>query len=442
MPAPPLTPSATTPAGDGTAASPSPRGALLIVFLTVFIDLLGFGIVLPVMPRQAEPYLADLGLPPIAVGVSIGILFSVFSLMQFIFSPMWGRISDRIGRRPMLILSLLGSVVFYALYGLAVMFPADQAATALTLMLLSRIGAGIAGASVGTAAAVIADCTTPENRARGMALIGIAFGAGFTLGPLIGYFGLALFQQQPWGVGAIASLLSFVALLIAIFVFKETRRPGARAAKEFPSMSRTAAVLRMPQVGALVLIYFLSIFSFANFEATLARLTESAFRMSDDGNFLVFAFIGLMLMIAGGLYRPLAKRLPETRLLAAGIGLMILGLGGVGGVAWAVHGGPPANDWLLEKLFYLASAVAVAGFAFVNPSVSALISKSADPDRQGEVLGVNQSFASLGRILGPFVGSMLFAMNAAHTLPFVVAVAVLSVVAALVPRLGGAAGER
>ncbi|MFM8708119.1 MAG: MFS transporter, partial [Planctomycetia bacterium] len=365
-----------------TPGDVAPRGALLIVFLTVFIDLLGFGIVLPVMPRQAEPYLAALGLSPLGIGISIGVLFSVFSLMQFVFSPMWGRLSDRIGRRPMLILSLLGSVVFYALYGVAVTFPTDQAATAIGLMLLSRIGAGIAGASVGTAAAVIADCTTPENRARGMALIGIAFGLGFTLGPLIAYFGLTIFRQQPWGVGALASMLSFVALLMAIFVFRETRRPGARAAKEIPSMSRTAAVLRMPQVGPLVLIYFLSIFSFANFEATLARLTESAFRMTDDGNFLVFAFIGLMLLIAGGLYRPLAKRLPETRLLTAGVGLMIRGLGGVGLVAWAVHGLGARHGWPLEKLFYLAAAVAVAGFAFVNPSVSALISRSADPDRQ------------------------------------------------------------
>jgi len=409
----------------------------LIVFLTVFIDLLGFGIVLPVMPRQAEPYLDALGLSPIAAGATIGVLFSVFSLMQFIFSPLWGRISDSIGRRPMLLLSLLGSVVFYALYGFAVTFPADQAAMALAIMLLARIGAGIAGASVGTAAAVIADCTTPENRARGMALIGIAFGAGFTLGPLIAYFGLALFKQQPWGVGALASLLSLLAFALAFFVFKETRRPGARSAKEFPSLSRTATVLRMPYVGVLVLIYFLTIFSFANFEATLARLTESAFSMSDDDNFLVFAFIGLMLMIAGGLYRPLAKRLPETRLLATGIALMILGLGGVGLVAWAVHGRPPGDQWPLDKLFYVAAALAVAGFAFVNPSVSALISKGADPDRQGEVLGVNQSFASLGRILGPFVGSMLFTLNAAHTLPFVAAVAVLSFVATLLPRLGG-----
>ena len=359
--------------------------------------------------------------------------------MQFIFSPLWGRISDRIGRRPMLLLSLVGSVVFYALYGFAVTVPTDRATTALALMLLSRVGAGIAGASVGTAAAVIADCTTPANRARGMALIGIAFGAGFTLGPLIAYFGLALFSQRPWGVGALASMLSFVALLIAFFIFKETRRPGVRSAKEFPSMSRTAAVLQMPQVGALVLIYFLAIFSFANFEATLARLTEAAFQMNNDDNFLVFAFIGLMLMFAGGIYRPLAKRLPETRLLTAGIAMMMLGLACVGLVAWGVSG-RQGDAGLLKTLFYAASAMAVAGFAFVNPSVSALISKNADPDRQGEVLGVNQSFSSLGRILGPFVGSMLFALNSTHTLPYVVAVAVLMFVATLLPRLSRPAG--
>jgi MFS family permease len=405
------------------------------VFLTVFIDLLGFGIVLPVMPRQAEPYLAALGLPPVGVGAMIGVLFSVFSLMQFLFSPIWGRVSDRIGRRPMLILSLVGSVVFYAVYGLAVTFPTDRAALAVGLMLLSRIGAGIAGASVGTAAAVIADCTPPDRRARGMALIGIAFGAGFTLGPLIAYFGLALFRQQPWGVGALASMLSFVALLIAIFVFPETRRPGHRAAKDFMSVSRTAAVLGMPAVGALVLIYFLSIFAFANFEATLARLTQEAFGMTDDDNFLVFAFIGIVLMFAGGLYRPLAKRLPESRLLAAGVGLLIVGLAGLGGVAWLVYRDPAAGiSALLENAFYTMASVAVVGFAFVNPSVSALISRNADPERQGEVLGVNQSFASLGRILGPFLGSLLFSLHESRTLPFAMAVGVLLVVAALVPR--------
>ena len=428
-------PTPSTPPAAGTPAGTSPRGALLIVFLTVFIDLLGFGIVLPVMPRQVEPYLNALGLSPLARGAAIGLLFSVFSLMQFLFSPLWGRVSDRIGRRPMLLLSLAGSVVFYAVYGWAVTFPPEQAAAAIGLMLAARVGAGIAGASVGTAAAVIADCTTPENRARGMARIGIAFGAGFTLGPLIAYFGLGLFGRQPWGVGAIASLLSLIAFLIALGVFRETRRPGSRAAKEFPSLARTAGVLAMPTVGTLVLVYFLSIFAFANFEATLARLTESAFGMNDDDNFLVFAFIGAMLMLAGGLYRPLAKRLPEVSLLAGGVGLMILGLSLVAFVAWAASGGAAAGTGRLANLFYVAAAVAVAGFACVNPSVSALISKRTDPDRQGEVLGVNQSFASLGRILGPLAGSILFDVNAAHTLPFVAAVVTLVGVAAILPRI-------
>jgi MFS family permease len=373
--------------------------------------------------------------------VVIGLLFSVFSLMQFLFSPLWGRLSDHYGRRPLLLLSLAGSVVFYALYGWAATAATDpppsaeRAAWALGLMLLSRIGAGIAGASVGTAAAVIADCTTPENRARGMALIGIAFGGGFTLGPLIAYFGLALFDRQPWGVGAIASLLSLVAFLLALVVFRETRPPGPGAAPRLPRFARTAAVLALPTVGGLVLVYFLSIVAFANFEATLARLTRSAFGMDDDGNFLVFAFIGFMLLLAGGGYRPLAKRLPETSLLAGGVALLIVGLAVMGGVAWATRGGPAAGTRPLLGVFYAAAALAVAGFACVNPSVSALISKRTDPDRQGEVLGVNQSFASLGRIIGPFMGSVLFAAHPSHTLPFVAAVLVLCGVAVLLPRI-------
>jgi MFS family permease len=419
--------------------TPAPnRSALGIVWLVVFIDLLGFGIVLPVLPRQAEPYLIHLGIAPAARGAIIGALFSVFSLMQFVFSPMWGRVSDRIGRRPVLLISLLGSVVFYALYGYAVALPATEGALAIALILLARIGAGVAGASVGTAAAVIADCTPPEKRAKGMALIGIAFGAGFTLGPLIAYFGLALFAREPWGVGALASGLSLVALVTALAIFKETRNPEYKAGKELFSISRTLEVLNMPTVGALVLMYFLAIFAFANFESTLARFTWAAFGLTDDDNFLVFAFIGTVLMCAGGAYRPLVRTRPEVKLLRAGVGLMILGLAALGVVAFVVDAQRAEGHIQLTQLkvcFYAASAVSVIGFAFTNPSVSALVSKRSDPARQGEVLGVNQAFSSLGRILGPFLGSTLFDVHSSRTLPYLAAVLTLLVVAALLPKI-------
>ncbi len=411
--------------------------ALFIVWLVVFIDLLGFGIVLPVLPRQVDRYLTDLS--PEAKGAMIGILFSSFSLMQFLFSPVWGRISDRIGRRPVLLISLLGSVIFYALYGYAVTLPASEATLAVALLLVSRVGAGIAGASVGTAAAVIADCTTPEKRAKGMALIGIAFGAGFTLGPLIAFFGLALFDDQRWGVGALASVLSAIALIVALISFKETRNPANKAGKEFFSIGRTVEVLRMPTVGTLILIYFLAIFAFANFEATLALLTKSAFGMSDDDNFLVFATVGFVLLFAGGSYRPMLKKYTEAKLLKVGVVLMIVGLAGLGAVAFGSMIQSATNDKVeipgLKVYFYIAMSLAVIGFAFVNPSVSALVSKRSDPARQGEVMGVNQSFASLGRILGPLLGSILFQVHASGTLPFALAVGLLAIVLMLLPRL-------
>jgi MFS family permease len=189
----------------------------------------------------------------------------------------------------------------------------------------------------------------------------------------------------------------------------------------------------MPSVGALVLIYFLAICAFANFEATLALLTGAAFGMSVEDNFLVFAFVGAVLTFAGGLYRPLAKRGAEHRLLGAGVVMMIAGLAGLGATAWVATQPDPAGG--LKTLFYLAVSVAVVGFAFVNPSVSALVSKRADPARQGEVLGVNQAFASLGRIIGPFVGSVLFQADPRRMAPYALAVVLLLLVAALLPRV-------
>jgi MFS family permease len=418
-----------------TPTPAAPKGALLTVFLVVVVDLLGFGIVLPLLPRYADVYLG--GYSDAAKGAAIGILFSSFSLMQFLFSPVWGRVSDRVGRRPVLIISLCGSVVFYALFGVATAFDATNAELALGLLLVSRIGAGIAGASVSTAAAVIADCTPPEKRAKGMALIGAAFGIGFTIGPLIAYLGLELFNDNPWGPGAIASALSAVALAIAVGKMPETRTAGGPLQrKELFSIHRTMEVLRSPALGPLVLTYFLAIFAFANFEATLSLFTEYVFKMDRRSNSLLFAYVGFVLMVAqGGAYRRLAGRLPEINLMGAGVVFMFLGLGGIGGLALAANQMVNSPDAVggLKVPFYFAIAVAVFGFAFVNPSVSSLVSRRADPARQGEVQGVSQSFASLGRILGPFLGSVLFQISPSRVLPYAAAAGTLVFVALLFP---------
>jgi MFS transporter, DHA1 family, tetracycline resistance protein len=411
------------------------RWAMIIVFLVVFIDLLGFGVVLPLAPRYVKDYL-NWTTDTTIRGLIIGAIYSSFSLMQFFFSPMWGRLSDRIGRRPILILSLVGSVVFYALFGFAATLPSDAAFLALALLLVSRVGAGIAGASVSTAAAVIADCTTPEKRAKGMALIGAAFGFGFTFGPLLAYLGMYTFDDARWGPGAIASILSAVALVLAIIFMPETvKHSSHRAGREWFSASRTMEVLRMPSVGPLVLIYFLVIFAFANFEGTLALFTAEAFRMTDRENFLVFAFVGFVLMIAqGGVYRPLVGIWSEELLMKLGVALLLIGMGGLATVAYGSHMLQPSGGGAgvgLHPMFYLAMTISIFGFAFVNPSVSALVSRNSDPTRQGEILGVNQSFAALGRILGPSLGVFAFEKHPSRILPYAMAAVTLLIVLAI-----------
>ena len=160
------------------------RGSLAVIFLTVFIDLLGFGMVIPLLPIYARQFTTD------ESGLLIGVLMASFSVMQFLFAPIWGRLSDRIGRRPVILIGLTGSVVFYALFGFATVLKD------ITLLFIARIGAGVAGATIPTAQAYIADSTTLESRAKGMALIGAAFGLGFTFGPLFGYLAVPSGQGE------------------------------------------------------------------------------------------------------------------------------------------------------------------------------------------------------------------------------------------------------
>ncbi len=418
---------------DANTPSGPPKSALLIVFVVVFIDLLGFGIVLPLLPRYADDYLTRV--PNAVGGAIIGILYTSFSLMQLIFAPIWGRLSDRFGRRPILLIGLAGSVVFYTLFAFATDLSPAQAWLALSLILLSRVGAGISGATIGTAQAVIADCTPPEQRARGMALIGAAFGIGFTFGPLVAYAALTWYPDSRAGVGLVAAGLSLIALVLAVILLPETRQTDAPAGhRGRPGFRKLLSTLQTPTVGLLVAIATLGTFAFANFEATLALLTES-FGYADADNFLVFAYVGFVLMMAQGVYRGLIRRSSEVTFVRLGVFLMFAGIVGLAVVA-ALTDGSLSNDTYLLGGFRVALTVAVCGFAFTTPSVQGLISRRSDPNRQGEVLGVNQAFNALARIGGPMVGLTLFPLeNTAHVLPYVVAGSVLLFVLTLVPRV-------
>lgn len=409
------------------------RAALLIVFLVVFIDLLGFGIVLPLLPRYAKQFLPE-DLSAEMKGLTIGLLFSCFSLMQFIFSPIWGRISDRVGRRPILLLGLAGSVACYALFGYASTLQGTEW-FALGLLFVSRTGAGIAGATVATAQAVIADCTTREKRSSGMALIGAAFGIGFTFGPLLAFAGLTVSNDNRGLPGYLASGLSLIALIIAWKKLPETRKPETRSVhRGWIDPKSLSDVLNLPVVGILVLTYFLATFAFANFEGTLSMLTDANFGYTDRDNFLVFAYVGFILMLAQGyFYRKLAKTMPEMTLATIGIAMMFFGLVQLAGVAATATMSELADVrlvWFLESL-----GMAVFGFAFINPSLAGLISRHSDPNRQGEILGVNQSFSALARILGPLIGNFLFALESSHLLPYATAAGLLAIIFLFLPKV-------
>jgi MFS family permease len=416
------------------------RSALLIVFLVVFIDLLGFGIVLPLLPLYASDFLQPLYPGPQNAalrGVLLGLLMSSFSAMQFFFSPLWGRLSDRIGRRPILLLGLAGSVVFYSLFGVASEFGASEwLKLGLVLLFVSRLGAGLAGATIGTAQAVIADSTPPDRRSRGMALIGAAFGIGFTFGPLLGF--ASLFIDLAGAPGFMAAGLSLVALVLGLVLLPETLRGGAPAVglrRRLLDWQGIGRVLRSPSVGVLVWTFFLATVAFGGLESTLALvnrmlitgeevtpemrqavLTRAAARTTERWNFLIFAYVGLVLMLTQGFgYRRLVARVGEVRFLRVGVVLMAAGLAGAVGIlaTWQQFDKAPRLVCALAVM-----TLAVVGFALLTPSVQALISLRSDPTKQGEVLGVNQSAAAMARILGPFVGLSLFDLLPSHILPY------------------------
>lgn len=416
----------------------SNRKALLIVFLVVFIDLLGFGIVLPLLPRYADQFLKNvLGSSDEAkVGMILGLLMSAFSLMQFIFAPIWGRVSDRIGRRPVLLIGLTGSVIFYALLGYASSLnPVTSSGLAIALLFVARIGAGMAGATISTAQAVIADSTPPEKRKHGMALIGAAFGIGFTFGPLIGFAALTYDPDNLGVTGYAAAGMSLIALILGIRILPETRQfedtPPLK--RKWLDWSAIREALRSPAIAPVILTFFLASLGFAGFEVTLALLNRDALGLPDKSNFLVFAYVGFILMLTQGyLYRKLAKKLDEVVLMTIGIVLMGLGVVSLGFVSWTAtqHG----SDGLLP-LVLVVLAISVVGFAFLTPSAQALISRRSGSAQQGEILGVNQSASALARILGPIIGLSLYKVTDTHLLPYLFGGGLVLLMLPLIPKV-------
>jgi DHA1 family tetracycline resistance protein-like MFS transporter len=362
---------------------------ITIIFLTVFIDLIGFGIVIPLMPFYAERFGAS--------AFTIGLLATSFSLMQFLFAPFWGRLSDRIGRRPVILIGLFGSFLSYTLFGLAGSLP---------VLFFARLCAGVAGANIATAQAYMADVTTPENRARGMGLVGAAFGLGFIFGPAIGGFLSQFSHQAPPFFAAALSLVNFTA---AWFVLPESRTASA---SERPPVSRLDALRRAvlrPGLPALLIIYFIVTTAFSSFETTFPLFGERRFGFTPSNIGYVFAYSGVVLTIVqGALVGRLAKRFGENRLMPPAILSLAAGLA----LLPVSHGMP---------MLLLSTGLMSIGMGFNSPSITALISRLSRADEQGGILGVSQSVASLARIVGPAAGGLLFDRTGATTLYLIAA---------------------
>jgi MFS transporter, DHA1 family, tetracycline resistance protein len=397
------------PSGQAPPAPGARRSPLLFIFLTVFIDLLGFGIVLPLLPIYSQAYGAS--------GFTLALLFSCFSGMQFLFAPLWGRLSDRIGRRPVLIGGLVGTGLSYLVFANA---------DSLVWLFTARLLAGFFGANISTAAAYIADVTTPANRARGMGLIGAAFGLGFTFGPALGGELTQVSIRLP---GYLAAGLSFSAALFGYLKLPEPPRHDRTASRIFHFEELREAV-RDGRIGGVLLLGFLAIFAFAAFEAmfvyfglsefpTKFGMTEALVERTREQSFAAAKYAGRYLfvvglisaVIQGGLIRRLVPRFGETRLIVAGPLLLALAL-----VIVAM-----ATSWWMV---ILGCVVMPLGFGVNNPSLSSLVSRASPSDKQGAFMGINQSLASLARMTGPAAAGALFDRVGPRS-PFFAAAAVL-----------------
>ena len=355
------------------------KPTLLTLFLIVFIDLIGFGLIMPLLPYFAR----DFG----ASGAEVGALFGVYSLMQFFFAPFWGRLSDRIGRRPILLVSLAGSTLSYVLLGLSHSYWAVFASRAL---------AGLCAANISVANAYVADITTKENRSKGMGVIGAAFGLGFILGPALAGLSGSHGHSLP---SFLAAGISGLSLALAVVFLPESRKPGAseeHGARKgrFEGWGQT---LSRPMIGGLVLISFLVSVAFSKWEATFALFLQGDIHFHYTVRTVgwLLAYLGILTaMLQGGLLGRLVKRFGEPVLLKVGLGALASGL------------------FLLPfsatfgELFGCLTLLGI-GLGTLRPVLFGTASILTGADGQGLVLGVLEGAGSLGRIAGPLLGGWL-----------------------------------
>jgi MFS family permease len=383
------------------------RSALGVLFIVVFVDLLGFGMVIPTMPG----YAATLGAPK----AWIGLLMTGYSAMQFFFAPVWGGLSDRVGRRRMMLLSIAMT---------AVAFFAFASATTWWWLLVARLFAGAATANLSIARAFVADVTTPETRAKGMGIIGASFGLGFILGP---FFGGVLSAHVSHAAPAwVAGVLAAANGVAAFFILPEPATHVASARRH-----RFAALrgeMRAPGIRRVLVISFLAILAFSALEATFALLAMDAFRLDQAHVGYVFAYIGVFaVVVQGGLIGPLTRRFGERRLLLAGLALQA--------VSFALLPFAATLTGLLVVLVPLS-----LGNGLTSPSLSALLSRMAHKDDQGGTMGIGESASALGRIIGPESGTFTYA-HVGHAFPYVAGGALMAVAAGVAASLAGARTE-
>jgi DHA1 family tetracycline resistance protein-like MFS transporter len=353
------------------------RSPLIVVYLAVFVDLLGFGIILPILPFYAEKFGAD--------GFWVGAVLTAYSAAQFVGAILLGRLSDRIGRRPVLLASLVGSAISLTVMGLA---------NSLWILLLSRLLAGAFGGSITTAQAYIADVTDSGERTKYMGLLGASIGMGFVFGPAIGA-GLSGFGFSTAAfVAATLALANFIFGCVALRESRTTEHSVSRRARL--NSSNLMRALRHPDIGRILISSFLATFAFVGMEATFALFGQARFGLDAGSLGLIFTFVGVVIaVVQGGLIGRLDAKFSERALALAGAVVMGLALVAI----------PLVSSLVLSMVVLAALAM---GQGLLTPTLSSLLSQASEVEEQGGTLGLGQSVGAGARAIGPLITGWMF----------------------------------